>query len=162
MVVSYDQSVAGSDAIADSDGNEVASFTTGEDGVPAVTNASAEVAPLTAPTALTATAYGATIIDLAWTAPDDDGGSAITGYKIEVSTDGSSGTWSDLVADTESTNTRYRHTGLSNGNTRHYRLRFPLFPRSSISTVTGPTCRLKRPAPRPVFKKNRSAPMRSE
>ena len=51
-----------------------------------------------APTGLTATALGATIVDLAWTAPAD-GGSAITGYKVEVSNDGSSG-WSDLEDDT--------------------------------------------------------------
>ena len=38
VVVSYDKSAAGTDALADSDGDEVASFTTGEDGVPAVVN----------------------------------------------------------------------------------------------------------------------------
>ena len=72
------------------------------------------------PTALSATALGETIVDLAWTAPGNNGGSAITGYKIEVSTDGS--TWTDLEDDTASTGTRYRHSGLSNGNTRHYRV----------------------------------------
>ena len=45
VVVSYDKTVAGSDALADSDGNEVASFTTGEDGVPAVVNDSGVMAP---------------------------------------------------------------------------------------------------------------------
>ena len=38
VVVSYDQSAAGTDAIADPAGNEVADFTTGSGGVPAVTN----------------------------------------------------------------------------------------------------------------------------
>ena len=38
VVVSYNQSVAGGDALADAAGNEVASFTTGSGGVPAVTN----------------------------------------------------------------------------------------------------------------------------
>ena len=38
VVVSYDKSVAGGDAIPDSDGHEVDSFTTGEDGVPGVVN----------------------------------------------------------------------------------------------------------------------------
>ena len=75
-----------------------------------------------APTGLTATALGATIVDLAWTAPADDGGSAITGYKVEVSDDGTSGSWSDLEDDTESTTAWYRHTGLSDGDTRHYRV----------------------------------------
>ena len=75
-----------------------------------------------APTGLTATALGATIVDLTWTAPADDGGSAITGYKVEVSDDGTSGSWSDLEDDTESTKVWYRHTGLSDGDTRHYRV----------------------------------------
>ena len=72
------------------------------------------------PTGLTATADGQTEIDLSWTAPSDDGGAYITGYRIEVSTDGSS--WSDLVADTDSTGTSYSHSGLTAGSTRHYRV----------------------------------------
>ena len=86
-------------------------------------SATTEAAPATkpmAPTGLTATADGQTEIDLSWTAPSDDGGEAITGYKIEVSTDGSS--WSDLVADTGSSTTSYAHTGLTAGTTRHYRV----------------------------------------
>ena len=124
VTVTYTDPTSGDDAsaIQDSDGNDADSFTTGEDGVPAVTNGSTAVAAPAAPTALTATAFGATAIDLAWTAPDNNGGSAITGYKIEVSTDGSTGSWSDRVADTESTNTDYRHSGLSGGDTRHYRV----------------------------------------
>ena len=47
VVVSYDQSAAGTDAIADADGNEVADFTTGQDGVPAVVNDSTQAAPST-------------------------------------------------------------------------------------------------------------------
>ena len=73
-----------------------------------------------APTGLTATADGQTEIDLSWTAPSHDGGAAITGYRIEVSTDGSS--WSDLVTDTGSTATSYSHTGLAAGSTRYYRV----------------------------------------
>ena len=73
-----------------------------------------------APTGLTATTNGQTQIDLSWTAPSDDGGSNITGYKIEVSTNGS--TWSDLVANTNSTSTSYSHTGLTAGSARHYRV----------------------------------------
>ena len=72
------------------------------------------------PTGLTATTNGQTQIDLSWTAPSDDGGSAITGYRIEVSADGSS--WSDLVGDTRSTTTTYGHTGLTPGTMRHYRV----------------------------------------
>ena len=74
-----------------------------------------------APTSLTATASGTTAIDLSWTAPADDGGSTITGYRIEVSPNGTS-SWTDRVADTGTTTTTYSHTGLSAGTTRHYRV----------------------------------------
>ena len=74
-----------------------------------------------APTDLSATADGSTTIDLGWTAPTDNGGSAITGYRIEVSSDGGAN-WSDLEDDTGSTGTTYAHTGLSAGDTRHYRV----------------------------------------
>ena len=74
-----------------------------------------------APTSLSATASGSSTIDLSWTAPASTGGSAITGYKIEVSSDGGSN-WSDLVADTGNANTTYAHTGLADGATRHYRV----------------------------------------
>ena len=74
-----------------------------------------------APTGLTATASGTTAINLSWSAPASTGGSAITGYKIEVSSDGGS-SWSDLVANTSNTTTTYAHTGLTAGDTRHYRV----------------------------------------
>ena len=72
-----------------------------------------------APTGLTATADGRTEIDLSWSAPSDDGGADITGYRIEVSSDGSN--WSDLAANTNTTTTSYSHTGLKAGTTVHYR-----------------------------------------
>ena len=75
----------------------------------------------TAPTNLTATTATATQISLSWSAPSKNGGSDITGYKIEVSTDGSSN-WTNLVADTALTTPSYNHTGLSAGTTRHYRV----------------------------------------
>ena len=74
-----------------------------------------------APTVLSATASGTTRIDLSWTAPASTGGSAITGYRIEVSSNGGS-SWSDLVANTSNTTTTYAHTGLAAGETRHYRV----------------------------------------
>ena len=75
-----------------------------------------------APTDLIATAAGETRINLSWTAPTSDGGATISGYKVEVSLTGNSG-WSDLVANTGTTDTTYSHTGLSAGNTRHYRVK---------------------------------------
>ena len=74
-----------------------------------------------APTGLSATARGSDEINLSWTAPDSSGGSDITGYKIESSSDAGSN-WSNLVTDTGNTNTAYQHAGLSNGETRHYRV----------------------------------------
>ena len=120
----YTDPTSGDDtnAIQDAAGNDAASFTTGEDDVPAVTNSStvAPVAP-DAPTGLTATASGGTQIDLAWTAPADNGGRVITGYQIEKSDDAGT-SWSVLVADTQSTDTLYSDTTLSGGETRHYRV----------------------------------------
>ena len=81
----------------------------------------AKAGPSLAPTELTATAVGDNRIDLSWTAPTDDGGSAITGYRIESSADGSTG-WTDLVADTRMTATTHSHTGLMPNTTRYYRV----------------------------------------
>ena len=86
----------------------------------ATTDAAAPTVP-GAPTGLTATASGTTTIDLSWTAPGDNGGSAITGYRIEVSPNGAS-SWTNRVADTGATATTYSHTGLDAGTTRHYRV----------------------------------------
>ena len=91
-----------------------------------------------APTNLRATANGQTQIDLSWSAPANDGGAAITGYRIEVSTDGSS--WGDRVANTSSTATSYPHTGLTAGSTRHYRVSAinsaGTGPASNVATIT--------------------------
>ena len=70
---------------------------------------------------------GKTRIDLSWTAPGYTGNSPVTGYKIEVSTDGGNN-WDDLEVDTGSTDTTYEHTGLSPSTTRHYRV-------SAINTI---------------------------
>ncbi len=73
-----------------------------------------------APTGLTVTGNSQTQLDLSWSSPPNDGGAAVTGYRIEVSAD--SLAWSDLVANTGSTATTYSHTGLEPGTTRHYRV----------------------------------------
>ena len=57
-------------------------------------------------------------IDLIWTAPAD-GGSPITGYTFEYSTDGGD-TWSDPAA--TDTMTSHSHTGLMPGTTYTYRV----------------------------------------
>ena len=74
-----------------------------------------------APGSLNAKADGQTRIDLIWSAPDSDGGSAVTGYRIEVSADGGND-WTDLVSNTGDTATTYAHTGLSASSERHYRV----------------------------------------
>ena len=78
-----------------------------------------------APT-LTATANGATQIDLSWTAPTDTGGADITGYEIEVcaqATEADCGTtWTALINILGAATTTHSHTGLTAGTTRHYRV----------------------------------------
>ena len=71
------------------------------------------------PRSLTASADGASVIELDWRAPTDPGDDDITGYRIEVSEDGG-GSWS--VLDEDHDDTEYRDTGLSAGTTRHYRV----------------------------------------
>ena len=74
----------------------------------------------TAPQNLQATA-GTTNVTLSWNTPSNNGGSAITGYKIERSTNSGS-TWSVLVSNTGSTGTTYSNTGLSPDTTYLYRV----------------------------------------
>ena len=74
-----------------------------------------------APVDLIATPAGRTRIDLDWDPPAYDGGSPVTGYRIEVSVNGG-GTWDIEVGNTESTSTRYAHTGLTPDTTLHYRV----------------------------------------
>ena len=73
------------------------------------------------PTSLTATAVSPSQINLSWSAPSSNGGSPITGYKIERSLDGGS-TWSTLVTNTGSSSTTYSDTGLQSGTTYKYRV----------------------------------------
>ena len=74
-----------------------------------------------APSNLVATAHGRTQINLSWRTPISDGGSRITGYRIEVSADGNTN-WTTRVANTGSVATTYMHRGLSPATTRHYRV----------------------------------------
>ena len=71
------------------------------------------------PTGLTATVASTSQINLSWTVPSNNGGSTITGYKIERSTDG---VWSTVVNNTGSTSTTSSDSGLSQNSTYTYRV----------------------------------------
>ena len=83
-----------------------------------------------APRNLIATGNGPARIDLSWSTPLNDGGAAVTGYRIESSTDRFA--WTSLLANSGSTISAYSHSGLTTGSTRYYRV-------SAINSVgTGP------------------------
>ena len=82
--------------------------------------------PPPTPTAPTAPTIGTPIagdgqVTVNWTAPSSTGGAAITGYRIEQSTDGGV-TWSVAVATTGSTATSQVVTGLINGTAYQFRV----------------------------------------
>ena len=105
------------DPIQDEVGNPAASLTDHH-----VTNETQTVHNRpSAPRNLTATAVGRTSIDLEWRRPARDGGSSITGYRIQESDDGGTN-WDDLERDTNNTDTVYTHARLDPGTTRHYRV----------------------------------------
>ena len=85
-------------------------------GTSTVSNPETTSIPITVTGVVTniAGAAGDTQIVLTWDAPSDIGGSAITGYKIEMETGGTGG-YNVLVADTTSTATTYTKTDLTNG-----------------------------------------------
>ena len=84
-----------------------------------ITNGNATVPGV--PTGLTATTASSSQINLSWTAPADNGGSAITGYKIERESPVGGG-WSTLVSNTGSTSTSYSDTGLFGNTQYNYRV----------------------------------------
>ena len=113
VTVSY---TAGANPIEDVQGNDAASLSN-----EAVTN-NTVAQPPDPPTNLTASGAAPTRISLSWRAPSDDGGSVITGYRIERSGDGSD-PWEELVADTGDAATTHEDAmELSAGTTRHYRV----------------------------------------
>ena len=72
-----------------------------------------------APAFVRATASGRTQIDLSWHSPTNIRGASITGYRIQVSPNGTNN-WTNLVAN--KTGTSHSHTNLDPGTTRHYRI----------------------------------------
>jgi predicted secreted protein with PEFG-CTERM motif len=72
------------------------------------------------PAGLTANPASPTSISLSWTTPSSDGGSPITGYKIEAKI--GSGAYTVIVANTGTTSTSYVNTGLITGTTYTYRV----------------------------------------
>lgn len=72
------------------------------------------------PTRLTTIAGSPPKVILSWSAPSNNGGSAIIGYKIEVIS--GNGTYSVLVANTGTLTTSYSDTGLTEGKTYTYRV----------------------------------------
>ena len=86
-----------------------------------VAHATTEAGVAGAPGGLRAEGRGASAIALSWSAPEDDGGSPVEGYRIRVSADGGRG-WSTLVDHTGSAGTTYTHGHLAPGSTRHYRV----------------------------------------
>jgi hypothetical protein len=77
-------------------------------------------APTTYPTRLAATAVSPTQIDLSWTAPTQNYGKTIVGYKIEQEV--GYGVYNTLVYNSGSTLTAYSVTGLKTGVTYTYRV----------------------------------------
>ena len=74
-----------------------------------------------APTGLTATTASSSQINLSWTAPSNNGGSAVTGYKVDRSNNGGS-TWSTVASNTGSIGTTYSSTGLTANATYTFRV----------------------------------------
>jgi hypothetical protein len=73
------------------------------------------------PTGLKATTTSSSQINLSWSAPSSNGGSAITGYEIERSVN-SGTTWSTVQSNTANTSTTYSNTGLAASTTYTYRV----------------------------------------
>src|SRR5437879_3313675 len=94
---------------------------TASDSASAQFTVTSNATPPSAPTNLSATAVSSSQINLIWTAPANNGGSPITGYMIERSTDGGA-TWSTIVPNTGTAATTYSNTGLSPSTTYTYRV----------------------------------------
>ncbi len=93
----------------------------GESGWSAMVTVSTDTPVAPDAPALTASPTSANTIRLTWSAPNN-GGSAITVYRIDVSDDGSDGSWS-MLASPAAAATSYDHDGLARLTEKHYRIR---------------------------------------
>ncbi len=94
---------------------------------------------------LTATASGTSMINLGWTPPEGDGGSAITGYELQY-WDGSNG-WMDLAAPAAGV-TSHTHRNIGGGTTKYYRIRAMNSAGAGVwSTISHATTATAAPAP---------------
>ena len=81
------------------------------------------------PRGLTAGPATPTMVPLSWTAPEHQGASAVTGYKVDWSLNGTT-VWSVAIADTGSDATSWTHTGRAPSTTYFYRVQ-------AINSVVG-------------------------
>ncbi len=132
VVVTYTDPTANDDtaAIQDDDGNDAATFTTGADDVPAITNNSALApsVPGKVPSLTAEAGTDGTSIVLTWERPADNGGRVISSYRIEVcetSCDQDASWTAAAPTHSEMENgaivLSYEHT-VPAGATRHYRV----------------------------------------
>ena len=85
-----------------------------------VVTASTEAGTPSAPRDLAAAGRSPTSIDLTWRRPASDGGSPITGYRIQTAPPGEP--WEDLEANTGNDATSYVHTGVPASSIHRYRV----------------------------------------
>ena len=95
------------------------------------------------PTGLAASTVSSSQINLGWSAPTNNGGSAITGYEIERSNDTGS-TWNIIVSNTGNTVTTFSDTGLAPSTSYTYRVSAinsagTSSPSNTVSATTSPS-----------------------
>ncbi len=100
--------------------NKIYVVNSGDNTVSVIDGNTSSTAPST-PQNLMANAISPSQINLVWTAPANTGGSSITGYMIERSTDSGS-TWSTIMTNTANVDTTYSDTGLAHSTTYTYRV----------------------------------------